>query len=116
MLLLQSAARLARSRWTTFLAWSRWPNDAIENLVAADHCNGAKSDHLADGTHLDHWFEHVDHHGDDLVELATSVRWISDAARSMGLVRSTYSHIVRGTPLWVAGRDVHRIRWSATHA
>ena len=30
-----------------FLAWSRWPNDAIENLVAADHCNGAKSDHLA---------------------------------------------------------------------
>ncbi len=30
-----------------FLAWSRWPNDAIENLVLADRCNGAKSDHLA---------------------------------------------------------------------
>ena len=88
-----------------FLAWSRWPNDAIENLVAADHCNGAKSDHLADASHLHHWFDHVDHHRDGLVELATSARWISDAARSVGLVRSTYSHIARGTPLWVTGRE-----------
>ncbi len=88
-----------------FLAWSRWPNDAIENLVAADHCNGAKSDHLADGSHLHHWFEHVDHHRDAMVDLATSARWISDAARSVGLVRSTYSHIARGTPLWVSGRE-----------
>ena len=38
-----------------FLAWSRWPNDAIENLVLADRCNGAKSDHLVVQAHLDRW-------------------------------------------------------------
>lgn len=88
-----------------FLAWSRWPNDAIENLVVADTCNGAKSDHLVDGTHLRRWFEHRESHGDDLVELAASGRWFSDPARSHGLVRSTYSHVARGTPLWVTGRE-----------
>jgi 5-methylcytosine-specific restriction endonuclease McrA len=88
-----------------FLAWSRWPNDAVENLVVADRCNGAKSDHLVDGTHLRHWLEHRDLHRDALVELAASARWMSDAARSDGLVRSTYSHVARGTPLWVTGRE-----------
>jgi len=35
-----------------FLAWSRWPNDAVENLVLADQCNAAKSDHLVAPEHL----------------------------------------------------------------
>lgn len=26
-----------------FLAWSRWPNDAIENLVLADRCNATRA-------------------------------------------------------------------------
>jgi hypothetical protein len=38
-----------------FLAWSRWPNDAIENLVLADRCNLDKSDHLVTADHLTRW-------------------------------------------------------------
>jgi HNH endonuclease len=88
-----------------FLAWSRWPNDAVENLVLADRCNGAKRDHLVAGRHLRRWFRRVDEHAADLRELADTVTWPSDAARSRGLVRSTYTHIAPGTPLWVRGNE-----------
>jgi 5-methylcytosine-specific restriction endonuclease McrA len=88
-----------------FLAWSRWPNDAVENLVVADHCNGAKSDHLVHAAHLRRWFEHRDRHRSALIELAGTARWMTDPARTDGLVRSTYSHVARGTPLWVTGRE-----------
>ena len=69
-------------------------------------CNGAKSDHLVDGTHLRHWLEHVRSGiGTIWSSWRRSRRWMSDAARSEGLVRSTYSHVARGTPLWVTGRE-----------
>jgi len=84
-----------------FLAWSRWPNDAVENLVIADRCNGAKSDHLAATDHLHRWASHVVEHGDDLVELAGQTRSISDPGRTRGLIASTYAHVAAGTPLWV---------------
>jgi hypothetical protein len=84
-----------------FLAWSRWPNDAIENLVLADRCNAFKRDHLVDVDHLDRWFRRLDDHSADLRELADLSRWPTDPARSRGLVHSTYSHLAPGTPLWV---------------
>lgn len=88
-----------------FLAWSRWPNDAVENLVAADRCNGAKSDHLAAGEHLGRWSDRVTRHADDLSELADRSSWMSDSGRSLGLVTSTYAHLAAGTPLWLRGRE-----------
>lgn len=87
-----------------FLAWSRWPNDAIENLVAADRCNGAKRDHLAAERHLRRWWERLERH-ERLSDLAVAAGWPSDVVRSDALVRSTYAHVASGTPLWIRGSD-----------
>lgn len=84
-----------------FLAWSRWPNDAVENLVLADRCNGDKREHLVATLHLDRWVARCDAQADDLVAVAASAKWISDPPRTRALVRSTYLHVAPGTPLWV---------------
>lgn len=88
-----------------FLAWSRWPNDAVENLMLADGCNGAKSDHLVARRHLNRWTGHVENHADDLVDLAGSLGWRTAIDRTRSLVASTYSHVAGGTPLWVRGNE-----------
>ena len=86
-----------------FLAWSRWPNDAIENLVLADRCNLAKSDHLVATGHVRRWRERLDRHAGDLAESAHRSRWPTDPNRTLGLVRNTYAHLAPGTPLWEQG-------------
>lgn len=88
-----------------FLAWTRWPNNAIENLVLADRCNGEKSDHLAAPPHLERWLHRLNLGANDLRTAAKSLRWPSDEGRSKALVRSTYSHVVHGVPLWVRGKE-----------
>ncbi len=88
-----------------FLPWSRWPNDSIENLVLADRCNNAKSDHVAAPVHVEHWLHRLDKHLPDLAAIASATRWDSDAPRSLALVRSTYTHLPLGTPLWVKGTE-----------
>jgi hypothetical protein len=88
-----------------FLAWSRWPNDALENLVLADRCNGDKSDHLAVSRHVERWANRIRQYGASLAEIAASTRWPSDRERSVALVRSTYLHLAAGTPLWVLGKE-----------
>lgn len=88
-----------------FLAWSRWPNDAVENLVLADRCNSDKSDHLAGSSHLWRWAARVDTQGSSLREVAGAARWPSDASRTIALVRSTYGHLAPGTPLWMRGAE-----------
>jgi hypothetical protein len=93
----------ARREVDHFLAWSRWPNDAVENLVLADRCNNAESDHLAAVGHLGFWKDRRDRHGDDLAQLGADARWISDPQRTNGLTTSTYAHVAAGTPLWVHG-------------
>jgi 5-methylcytosine-specific restriction endonuclease McrA len=43
-----------------FIPWARYPDDAVENLVAADgRCNSAKRDFLASGGHLGWWMERL---------------------------------------------------------
>lgn len=88
-----------------FVAWSRWPNDSIENLVLADRCNGDKSDHLAVTDHVQRWLQRNHEHADDLLDVAAAARWPSDPRRTVALARSTYLHIAAGTPLWVLGKD-----------
>lgn len=88
-----------------FLAWSRWPNDAIENLVVADRCNGAKSDHLAASEHLVRWRLRVETSPADLKAMALEHRWPTSPTRTRGLVQSTYSHVANGTPLWIRDRE-----------
>jgi hypothetical protein len=96
---------IGRGHVDHFLAWSRWPNDAIENLVLADRCNLAKSDHLVAAQHLDHWADHVRSYAARLAASATAARWSSNPTRSLALVRSTYAHVAPGTPLWRHGAD-----------
>ncbi len=88
-----------------FLAWSRWPNDAIENLVVADRCNGAKSDHLAATEHLVRWRVRLQMRSADLVAVAQAHRWLSSPDRSRALVQTTYTHVALGTPLWRRGKE-----------
>ena len=86
-----------------FIAWSRWPNDSIENLVVADACNGAKSDHVAAEGHLQRWLQR-DAMRADLAEIAAQHRWDSNPERTDALVRTTYGYLAAGTPLWVHGK------------
>jgi 5-methylcytosine-specific restriction endonuclease McrA len=87
-----------------FVAWARWPNDAVENLVLADgSCNSRKSDHFAAESHLHRWAARNAAHGTDLASMAERSRWESSAARTAALARSAYGHIAPSTPLWVKG-------------
>ena len=88
-----------------FLAWSRWPNDAIENLVLADKCNGHKSDYLAAEVHLTRWRTRLLTQAADLADLAEQTSWESAPAPTTGLIVSNYSHLAPGTPLWVKGKE-----------
>jgi hypothetical protein len=99
-------ARLGRATQVDhFVPWSRWPNDAIENLVLADACNGRKSNHLAAPGHVARWAERLESHGADLRSIAAASGWTSAASRSVGLARSAYAHAPAGTPLWSAPSD-----------
>ena len=91
-----------------FLARSRWPNDAIENFVVADACNGHKSDHLASADHVARWAERIRTVGSDLRAIASRHRWISEPERTIGLVTNTYGHLAPETPLWVEGAVFER--------
>jgi hypothetical protein len=86
-----------------FLARSRWPNDAIENLVIADHCNLRKSDHFAAESHAHAWAHRVVTHRDDLRTLAETTGWTSAEQRTTGLVVNSYLNLAPLTPLWVSG-------------
>ena len=88
-----------------FLAWSRWPNDAIENLVVADRCNGLKSNHLAATEHLVRWRTRLTLKVEQLHDIAARTDWPSNLDRTRSLVQTTYSHMVAGTPLWLRGNE-----------
>jgi hypothetical protein len=83
-----------------FLPWSRYPNNAIENLVAADaRCNGGKRDFLAAGEHVQAWRGRAPR---DLAAIAERRRWESGGERLESVVRGLYLRLPRGTKLWRA--------------
>jgi len=88
-----------------FIAWSRWPNDAVENLVLADRCNSYKSDHLAASEHLVRWRTRLASRAVELAEAATTCGLITNRDRTWALAHTTYSHVAPGTPLWLRGGD-----------
>lgn len=84
-----------------FIPWSRWPNDAVENLVVAHpSCNSRKSDRLPGIGPLGRWSERLRAHGSDLTSVAVAARWRSDRRRTTALARSVYAHLPPATPLW----------------
>lgn len=87
------------------IPWSRFPNDAIENLVPADpQCNNDKRDILPATTHLARWAKQVVAHAPQLIEIAEARNWLCDRPHTLAVTRSTYRHLAPGTPLWL-GRD-----------
>jgi 5-methylcytosine-specific restriction endonuclease McrA len=90
-----------RSAIDHFIPWSRWPNDAIENLVAAHPtCNGHKSDRIPGPTPLIRWTYRMRSDHVDLRHLAVQTKWDSQANRTMAVATSLYGHLPEGTPLW----------------
>jgi hypothetical protein len=100
-----------------FIPWSRYPNDAIENLVVAhDRCNAGKKDFLAASDHVARWRNRMS--GDDaaaLLQLADHVRWDAAPDRSVAVARGIYFRLPGDMPLWLrqaefAADDVARVR------
>ena len=65
----------SRSEVDHFIPWSRWPNDAIENLVLADACNNHKRDHLAAADHAQRWANRLATQSADLAAIASAASW-----------------------------------------
>ncbi len=84
------------------IPWSRWPNDAVENLVLADACNTHKRDYLPAPMHVAAWTDRLTAHHQDLAELAGAAHWESDPTRTVSLARAAYANLPAGTPLWSA--------------
>lgn len=90
-----------------FVPWSRWPNDAVENLVIAhSSCNSHKSDHIPGPVPLERWVNRLSLHGASLVEVAAATKWRSDRPRTVSLARSLYGHLPTGALIWNAPEQV----------
>ena len=90
-----------------FVPWSRWPNDAVENLVIAHGaCNTHKSDHIPGPAPLERWVQRLSVHGADLAAVASSSRWRSEQARTVSLARSLYAHLPNGALVWNSPENV----------
>jgi hypothetical protein len=94
-----------RTQVDHFIPWSRWPNNAIENLVLADACNTHKRDYLPALPLVDRWARRMVVDRIELRAIAGRAKWESDPLRSLSLARSCYAHVPAGTPLWLAVDD-----------
>lgn len=84
-----------------FIPWSRWPNDAIENLVVAHvACNSAKSARLPGPEPLAQWADRLRSHQPVIEQLASRSNWHSRRGTTVALARSVFAHLPNGTPLW----------------
>lgn len=88
-----------------FIPWSRYPNNAVENLVVAhERCNSHKSDFLAASGHVERWRSRIapgSRSASDLLDLARAGNWETDPDRSLGVARGIYMNLPRHVPLWV---------------
>ena len=90
-----------------FVPWSRWPNDAVENLVVAHAvCNTRKSDHVPGPLPLRRWVDRLSGHGSDLVGMAAATKWRTDRPRTVALARSLYGHLPTGAVVWNSPEQV----------
>jgi hypothetical protein len=88
-----------------FIAWSRHPTNALDNLVVAhDGCNLSKSDHLVAVRHLERWSRHRRDRKGELARIATEHAWEGPSERTLGIVRGIYLRLPAAPKLWVEGR------------
>jgi len=93
-----------------FIPWSKYPNDAIENLVlACEPCNGSKTDHLTTPDLLRRWLSHLTANALTLSLIADKANLDSDADRTKRLARGTYKELADGALLWRANRQLSQM-------
>ncbi len=90
-----------------FVPWSRWPNDAVENLVIAHaSCNSHKSDHVPGPLPLRRWAQRLTTRCADLAGVAVASKWRTDRDRRVSLARSLYGHLPAGSLVWNSPQNV----------
>jgi 5-methylcytosine-specific restriction endonuclease McrA len=92
-----------------FVPWSRYPDDALDNLVIADtRCNGCKSSSLPAANHLSRWTPRLVEGSKEYVQLADLARtaaWDRRPARSLNVARAIYLRLPGDARLWFRDRE-----------
>jgi hypothetical protein len=84
-----------------FIAWSRHPDNGLDNLVAAHgSCNNYKRDSLAALEHLERWLARFRDDAKTMVAIAEKHRWPRHPTRTLAAARSNYLWLPDGTTLW----------------
>ena len=91
-----------------FIPWSRFPNDAIENLVmSCTPCNSKKSDHLASPFFLKKWLERLEDPA--LTAIALKSGWESNPTRARAIASSIYRSVAIDSVVWGGSKSFHVI-------
>ncbi len=89
-----------------FVPWARWPDNGLENLVAAHPgCNASKRDFLAATRHLEAWLARFDggtETGQAMQAAATALKWDTHPERTLSVARAVYLRVPQAARLWVA--------------
>lgn len=87
-----------------FIPWSRYPDNSIENLVAAHRkCNNSKRDFLAATAHVHSWAGRntpASTSASDLSQIAKSAGWETCPSRTLGVARAIYLRLPQEARLW----------------
>jgi HNH endonuclease len=84
-----------------FIPWSRYPDNGLDNLVAAHpRCNNSKRDFLAAADHVERWVQRTHRRCDDLHALARDAGWPRDTGRTGAVAAAIYLRLPASTPLW----------------
>jgi hypothetical protein len=98
-----------RSEVDHFVPWSRYANNALENLVLAHrNCNNDKRDYLASLEHVEAWLERVRWKSSSLHQMsafANDTGWDHHPERSFNVTAAIYTHLPDGYSLWQGVRD-----------
>jgi hypothetical protein len=85
-----------------FIPWSRYPDDGVDNLVAAHpKCNNSKRDFLAAEAHLERWIERGRSSDADMTSAGQQAGWHRDAARSRSVATAIYLRLPATARLWL---------------
>ncbi len=86
-----------------FIPWSRYPDDGLDNLVAAHpKCNNSKRDFLAAEGHVQRWVRRRLECAADLDAVAAGVNWFRAPDKTAAVASAIYLALAAGAQLWVA--------------
>lgn len=92
-----------------FIPWARYPNNAIDNLVASHaRCNNQKRDFLTASAHVKRWCHRRKVQANALQDLARDFRWESPAPRSQAVALALYQQLPDDARVWRLGSEFAR--------